>query len=50
MDSNECKTMIQSARNSTGKPAHEILTDFDNAVKEFGKAASTKFGKKGESL
>ena len=50
MDSNECKTMIQVARNSTGKPTHEILSGFNNAVKEFGLAAKARFGKKGESL
>ena len=48
MDSNECKTMIQSARGSWGKSAADVLSGFNEAVRAFGKAAKEKFGKKGE--
>jgi regulator of RNase E activity RraA len=48
MDSNECKTMIQSARSSSGKSSSVILAEFNAAVKAFGAAAVAKFGKKGE--
>ena len=48
MDSNECKTMIQAARSASGKSHEEILSEFNEVVKNFGKAAREKFGKKGE--
>jgi regulator of RNase E activity RraA len=48
MDQNVCDTMIQSARSSWGKSAATILSDFNEAVRKFGKAAKEKFGKKGE--
>jgi len=48
MDSNECKTMIQSARSSSGKSKEEILAEFNEAVRNFGKTAREKFGNKGE--
>ena len=48
MDSNECKTMISAARSSTGKSTTEILDEFNQAAAVFGKAAETKFGKRGE--
>jgi len=48
MDSNECKTMIQAARSSWGKNVVTVLSEFNEAVKAFGKAANEKFGKKGE--
>ena len=48
MDSNECKTMIASARSSWGKSVHQILTDFDEASKRFGKATKEKFDNRGE--
>jgi regulator of RNase E activity RraA len=48
MDQNECDTMIQVARSSSGKSASEILAGFNEAVKNFGKAARDKFGKNGE--
>ena len=47
-DTNECNTMIQSARSSWGKSPADILSTFNEAVKAFGKAAAAKFGKKGE--
>jgi len=40
--------MIQSARSSWGKSAAVVLSEFNEAVKAFGKAAKEKFGKKGE--
>jgi regulator of RNase E activity RraA len=46
MDQNECETMIQSARNSWGKSVATVLSEFNEAVKAFGKAARTKFGTK----
>jgi len=48
MDSLECKTMLSAARSSTGKSSGEILTEFNKAAAEFGKAAAAKFGRKGE--
>jgi regulator of RNase E activity RraA len=48
MDSNECKTMIQSARSSSGKSKATILSEFNEAVRNFGKAARERFGMKGE--
>jgi len=48
MDTNECNTMIQSARSSWGKSAAVVLSEFIEAVKAFGKAAKERFGKKGE--
>ena len=48
MDSNELDTIIAAARNSSGKPMEQILTEIDAAEKDFGRAARAKFGKKGE--
>ena len=48
MDANECNTMIQAARSATGKSQEEILSEFNESVKNFGKATREKFGKKGE--
>ena len=48
MDSNECKTKIFAARGAAGKPFEQVLTEIDAAGKAFGKAASEKFGRKGE--
>jgi regulator of RNase E activity RraA len=48
MDSNECKTLISAARSAWGKRADEILADFGQAAKAFGKSAISKFGKRGE--
>ncbi len=47
MDSNECNTVIKSARNSHGKTYREILADFNQASVEFLKRAALKFSKKG---
>lgn len=48
MDSNECKTVISSARSSSGKSTADILSGFNEAASSFNKSAIAKFGKKGE--
>jgi hypothetical protein len=48
MDSNECKSLISSARSSWGKIPAEILNSFNLAADDFNLAALSKFGKKGE--
>ena len=48
MDSNECRTMISAARNSTGKSTGQIIEEFENAVEDFKKAARSKFAGRGE--
>ncbi len=48
MDSNECKTLIRAARNSSGKTNREILDSINEAGKEFGKNVKKKFGGQGE--
>jgi 4-hydroxy-4-methyl-2-oxoglutarate aldolase len=46
MDSNECKSLILTARNTAGKTMEEILEGFDRAGKLFARNAKEKFGKK----
>ncbi|HUW93926.1 MAG TPA: RraA family protein [Bacteroidales bacterium] len=48
MDSNECKTIISAARNTTGKSTVEILAGFNRAVVSFNQSAEAKFSRKGE--
>ena len=48
MDSNECRTMISTARDSRGKDPATIVTEFNRAAVEFGAAALARFGRKGE--
>jgi 4-hydroxy-4-methyl-2-oxoglutarate aldolase len=48
MDSNECKTLICSARNSWGRSPAAMLESFNQAASDFSVAALAKFGKKGE--
>lgn len=48
MDTNECKTIIPAARNSTGKSMENILYDLEEATAEFKNAASKRFGNKGK--
>jgi regulator of RNase E activity RraA len=48
MDSNECRTVIQAARDSAGKPSEQVLAALDAAGAAFGVAARAQFGKKGE--
>ena len=48
MDTNECQTLIATARNSQGKTTNEILEAIDQAGKEFTQNAKEKYGGKGE--
>ena len=48
MDTNECKTIIPAARNSTGKSMENILYDLEEATAEFKNAASKRVGNKGK--
>jgi len=48
MDANECRTMIAAARNTTGKPAAQILSELNESAKAFNKNAAEKFHRKGE--
>ena len=48
MDTNECKTLIASARNSTGKSMENILNDFDEASLQFRRATKERFDNKEE--
>ena len=48
MDSNECKSIILTGRDTAGKTMEEILEGFDSAGKLFGQNATEKFGRKGE--
>lgn len=48
MDSNECNTVIAAARRASGKPTQQILDELNEASAQFGKAAKSRFGNKGE--
>lgn len=48
MDANECNTVIEAARNASGKTHTEILQNLKDASGRFQSAAKEKFGKKGE--
>ena len=48
MDANECKTLIATARNSTGKSMENILNDFDEASIQFRRATKERFDNKEE--
>ena len=48
MDSNECRTLIEAARNTQGMTMDEILKSIDRAAEEFGQNAKEKFHRKGE--
>jgi len=48
MDSNECQTMIKTARESAGKSTNQILSDLNEAGKQFAENARQKFGTRGE--
>ena len=48
MDSNECQTVIASARNTTGKSIETILEDLRQARESFGEAAYLKYRQRGE--
>jgi len=46
MDSNECKTVIKTGRNTAGKTMEEILEGFDRAGELFARNMKEKFGQK----
>jgi len=48
MDSNECETMIRTARESAGKPVKQILADLNAAGEQFTENTQKKFGDRGE--
>lgn len=48
MDGNECRTVIAAARDTTGRTPAEICDALDRAGAEFKRAATQKFGRKGE--
>jgi len=48
MDSNECRTLIEAARNTQGMTMDEILKSIDRAAEKFGQNAKEKFHRKGE--
>ena len=48
MDSNECRTMIPAARNSSGLSKEQLLKSLNEACQAFGLNARERFGKKGE--
>ena len=48
MDSNECRTMIAAANNSSGLSKEEILQAMDTACDKFTMNAKERFGRKGK--
>jgi regulator of RNase E activity RraA len=44
MDSNECKTVIQAARSTSGLKTPQMLESFDQADRAFAEAVRRKFG------
>lgn len=48
MDANECNTIIQAARSTSGRTVEEIQEAINAAGKAFGVAAKEKYGNKGE--
>jgi len=48
MDFNECRTVIEAARSSSGKTAEEALRTLDEAAARFRAAARERFAKGGE--
>jgi len=48
MDANECRTMIDVARSAHGMPLDTLLDAFDAAAASFTRAASDRFGRRGE--
>jgi len=46
MDSNECNTIIATARSCAGKSAGQILKEMKDASIQFSKAAQVKFGRR----
>ncbi len=48
MDSNECRSVIEAARCTTGLSLDEILAKFDQADREYAEEVYMNFGKPGE--
>ncbi len=48
MDTNECRTMIDIARTTSGMSVDEMTRALDDSVARFGVAAKERFGKRGE--
>lgn len=48
MDTNECNTLIDAARDVSGKTLNEILEAMDNAARTFSAEAKKRFDKPGE--
>lgn len=48
MDANECRSVIDAARNTTGLSLNEILVKLNQADRKYGGAVQQKFGKHGE--
>lgn len=48
MDSNECLTMIEAARQTAGMSVEKMLETFDEAGSRFGENAKIKFNRRGE--
>lgn len=48
MDTNECRTMIDIARTTSGMSSAEMTAALDDSVARFGQAAKDKFGGKSE--
>lgn len=48
MDTNECRTMIAAARNSSGLTKEEISRSLGQAANDFNRVAQKKFNRRGE--
>ena len=48
MDANECRTVIEAARSTSGLPADAILAGINAAAKKFREAAEREFHRSGE--
>lgn len=50
MDSNECNTLIEAAKNSSGKTTAEILDNMNKASELFSRMATQQFGKREDRI
>lgn len=48
MDSNECRTMIEAARDTAGMKVDEMLKSLDESVRLFSEQTKAKFNRRGE--
>ena len=48
MDANECSTVIAAGRSASGKTVQQMLDRFREAGEQFGRAATERFGRRGE--